>query len=833
MSIEASYTFKKCDLHVHSSSCESRSYSQCDFVSTVLNSDLDVVAITDHNMIDVELVDDLSSRMKKKGKQLLAGVELNIHFDPDMIKENSLELSGESNYFHGIVWCDAIDAPNLQKAIFSLLEGIGIHSGQLENKTAKEISALSKGKSFSFTEIQNRLQSIKYFFTFHESKGDKRRNLSGYLKNGNPHNERFKDSLFYYNQKLAVEGGKKSRKITDWFEENLDSTVSCFFCSDAKTLAEIGTCFTWIDFDGSLDSLNLAITDPQSRIVTSDTSSEIPQKNLSNYLKAIKFNLLDESGDYVECELTFAPSYNGIIGSRGSGKSMLAKILSGGIDDTYNKYVNPDSIRFQMEGSAFTQNAPRCLYLSQGELGDVFDKASYKSVPFLNTRLEKMRLAATEASDEHFKRIESYLSQEKTLILSFLEKYGNGLKRPDALLNERPSGFAITAPPKISAREDEYKLASQQLDEAYDSIKLAIDTIKAIKLSEAFPEKEAISRALGHHLKQQIGSLNSTLKDIALVRKALDKLELQPFVARKELIDAFSNILESSNREKALSFHTYNASIKGARTFLDDLLELNINISTIENHIRDAVANMLSPISSETYQADTDTVEIGLSFSETNSFEEAIAHQFKNLHEPIPPIVSVCLCWLSNKNPKTILNGNKFRNANDIDQIIDRYFDNIRDDLSKNKEMEIDISFNEKSMREMSPGMQAQALLKLLLSDSLINEDYDYVVLDQPEDNLDTPTISEVLVDRIKKLKKKVQFFVISHSAPVIINGDARIVVVAEAGKSSLAYKTGAINGKDTKTTIAEVLDGGERYLKMRLYKYDFQLDERRGKDDD
>ena len=754
MSIETNYTFKKCDLHVHSSSCESRTYSQVDFIDAILDSDLDVVAITDHNMIDAELVSDLSPRMKAKGKQLLAGVELNIHFDSDMIKDNNLELSGGSNYFHGIVWCDAIDALNLQNAIFSLLEGIGIHSSQLENKTAKEISALSKGKSFSFTAIQNCLRSIKYFFTFHESKGDSRRNLSGYLKNGNPNNEKFKDSLFYYNQKLAVEGGKKSRKITDWFEENLDSTVSCFFCSDAKTLAEIGACFTWIDFDGSLESLNLAITDPQSRIVTSDVSLEIPQRNLSNYLKAIKFNLLDESGDYVERELTFAPSYNGIIGSRGSGKSMLAKILSGGIDDTYSKYVDPDSIRFQMEGSSFTQNAPRCLYLSQGELGDVFDKASYKSVPFLNTRLEKMKSEATAASDAHFKKIESYLLKEKALILSFLEKYANGLKRPDALLNEKPSGFAISAPPRINAREDEYQSASQQLNEAYDSINSAIDIIKAIRPSETFPEKEAISQALSHHLEQQIGSLNATLKDIALVRRALDQLTTQPFIARKELLDAFSNILEHSNREKALGFHNYNVSIEEARTFLNDLLELNIDISMIENQIRDAVVNMLSPISSKTYQAGTDTVEIGLSFSEANSFEEAIAHQFKNLPESLPPIVSVCLCWLSNKSPKTILNGNKFRNANDIDQIIDRYFDNIQDDLSKNKEMEIDISFNGKSMREMSPGMQAQALLKLLLNDSLVNENYDYVVLDQPEDNLDTPTISEVLVDRIKKLEK-------------------------------------------------------------------------------
>ena len=49
-------TFKKCDMHVHSSSCYSRSYDEESFLSQVLNSDLDVLAVTDHNNIDVELL---------------------------------------------------------------------------------------------------------------------------------------------------------------------------------------------------------------------------------------------------------------------------------------------------------------------------------------------------------------------------------------------------------------------------------------------------------------------------------------------------------------------------------------------------------------------------------------------------------------------------------------------------------------------------------------------------------------------------------------------------------------------------------------------------------
>ena len=39
------------------------------------------------------------------------------------------------------------------------------------------------------------------------------------------------------------------------------------------------------------------------------------------------------------------------------------------------------------------------------------------------------------------------------------------------------------------------------------------------------------------------------------------------------------------------------------------------------------------------------------------------------------------------------------------------------------------------------------------------------------------------------------------------------------------------LNDKHTKQSIADVLDGGERYLKMRLNKYNFKIGEQNGND--
>lgn len=124
----------------------------------------------------------------------------------------------------------------------------------------------------------------------------------------------------------------------------------------------------------------------------------------------------------------------------------------------------------------------------------------------------------------------------------------------------------------------------------------------------------------------------------------------------------------------------------------------------------------------------------------------------------------------------------------------------------------------------MSPGTKAQALLKLFLNDDVKSGAWTYIVLDQPEDNLDVATIKDFLIDRLKQLKLNVQFFVVSHSAPVIVNGDARTIVVCENNDKSINYTCGAMNEGAVKQSIADVLDGGERYLKMRLNKYNFQV---------
>lgn len=126
----------------------------------------------------------------------------------------------------------------------------------------------------------------------------------------------------------------------------------------------------------------------------------------------------------------------------------------------------------------------------------------------------------------------------------------------------------------------------------------------------------------------------------------------------------------------------------------------------------------------------------------------------------------------------------------------------------------------------MSPGMKAQALLKLFLNDELCKGKWVYIVLDQPEDNLDVKTIKDFLVSRLKQLKISVQFFVVSHSAPVVVNGDARTIVTCRNENQEILYEISSLGNSSGKRFISDILDGGELYLKMRLNKYNFRLED-------
>lgn len=840
-------TFKKCDMHVHSSSCYSRSYDEVAFLSAVLESDLDVLAITDHNSIDVELLSRLQPDLAKKRKTLLGGVELNVKLKPETIKTYHLVLGEgrKGDYFHAVVWFSMEHAAEMSAIVDELfMEAIlkedtgDSNEDDLRSLSRKSFSKRTAGIAVYLEDFQEKTSAIPHLFVPHENKGD--RNLSHYLLNAShgvplPANQAYKDKLFYYSHAMAIEGGKKSRKhISEGLAQELHITVAALLFSDAMTVAEISSKFTWIDFDGDLDSLLLAISDPESRIKTSDEYPILPQSNTATFLESVTFNTL--AGDGVtgghETTLRFSPGYNGIVGSRGSGKSLLACLLAGRGLDTYAQFVDKDSVKFKTHGGIPIGNHPKCLYLAQGELERIFEDGSYEEIPFLREHVAPLKEDANRETVAAKARLSEIIGLEKKLLTAFCEKYDSGLVRLDYLDMEAPSGITLSSPPIPPKDFPKVRQAKTAIRGAAESLKAAETSVAAIAFKSSYPENSELFAALDEEVRAVEADIHAARARASCLASLLEMVDEAWFSGREQLVSLFAAVLNAHNSiSDATALTQYNLQASEAASFLDDLLELRQSLAYLNDEAKAAYEKIHRPISPVELSNGEEPIVISLVHSEEDSFKDKIAallsaSSCKNQQA----LVEALLCQNDYARLHGLFNGTKFKACKNKDYSAHqaKFFELLEGSIRSSDGLETEITIDSHPIGSMSPGMKAQALLKLFLNDGVTSGEWKYIVLDQPEDNLDVATIKDFLIDRLKKLKLNVQFFVVSHSAPVIVNGDARTVIVCENDEGAISYTYGAMNEGQVKQSIADVLDGGERYLKMRLNKYNFQVGDER-----
>lgn len=840
-------TFKKCDMHVHSSSCYSRRYDEKEFSSSVLQSDLDVLAVTDHNSIDIELLERLQIAMAKRGKTLIGGVEINVKLEKSTIDAYHLVLGNgdKGDYFHAIVWFAMEQAETMAaivddlfiSAILAAKKEDGLTKEDLSALPRKQFSKMTEGIAISLEAFQEKAASIPHFFIPHENKD---RSLSDYLPNGsrkNPllANQAYKDRLFYYSHAMAVEGGEKSRKaISDGLAKELHATVAALFFSDALTADKIGSKFTWIDFDGDLDSLLLAISDPESRIKTSDECPSLPQTNTASFLESVSFDMLTDGdgGSRQTFKLAFSPGFNGIVGSRGSGKSLLACLLAGKGLDTYAKFVDEDSVKFTMHGGVPMKDHPSCLYLGQGELECIYRDGKYEEVPFLGEHVSPLKADAEKESGKAKSRLIEILDLEKKLLLAFCAKYESGSIRMDHLDSEMPSGVSIDTPTFPAKDWPKIDKARSELSSMEESLASAAKTASSITFKSSYPEDEELFVALDDEASAIKGELTNLRQRVARLSLLLNEVNPEWFEGRDQLVSLFETTIgEYNNASGSTALTQYGQKTAKVAAFLDDLLELRLSLDYLNEQAQRAYEKMHKPIDPVELQIEVDRISINLVYSEESTFDEKFAEPLSSSttrnHQTL---VEAFLCQRNSDRMHKKFNGNKVKISakQGIVAHYNKFFELVKKEVTGSDSLSVIITLRNVSIDDMSPGTKAQALLKLFLNDEVVAGRWTYIVLDQPEDNLDVATIKDFLIDRLKKLKLNVQFFVVSHSAPVVVNGDARTVVVCKNDEGSISYTSGVMNDSHIKQSIADVLDGGERYLKMRLNKYNFQVGDER-----
>jgi hypothetical protein len=130
-----------------------------------------------------------------------------------------------------------------------------------------------------------------------------------------------------------------------------------------------------------------------------------------------------------------------------------------------------------------------------------------------------------------------------------------------------------------------------------------------------------------------------------------------------------------------------------------------------------------------------------------------------------------------------------------------------------------------------SAGQRSAAMLAFVL-----HHGSEPLVLDQPEDDLDTEWISNLVVRELRASRSGRQVIVATHNANIPVNGDAERVVVLENSGGALRIRAtslpggrmlphcGAIELQPVREDIQNIMEGGIRAFVQREKKYNNEL---------
>ncbi len=130
------------------------------------------------------------------------------------------------------------------------------------------------------------------------------------------------------------------------------------------------------------------------------------------------------------------------------------------------------------------------------------------------------------------------------------------------------------------------------------------------------------------------------------------------------------------------------------------------------------------------------------------------------------------------------------------------------------------LKLNNKELSELSPGERGGLLLIFYL---ILDKDDKPLVIDQPEDNLDNQSVSEILVPYIREAKKRRQIIMVTHNPNLAVVADADQIIRMDIDKENeylVSSISGAIENPEINKAVVDILEGKMKAFNNRRLKY-------------
>ncbi|KVQ50901.1 hypothetical protein WK03_03915 [Burkholderia cepacia] len=127
------------------------------------------------------------------------------------------------------------------------------------------------------------------------------------------------------------------------------------------------------------------------------------------------------------------------------------------------------------------------------------------------------------------------------------------------------------------------------------------------------------------------------------------------------------------------------------------------------------------------------------------------------------------------------------------------------------------VRYVQRDFSQLSLGQQQSVLLALILS----SDSKRPLIIDQPEDNLDSEFIFHTFVPVLRRAKERRQVIIVTHNANIAVLGDAEQLIVFKSNSDhSKIVARGSIDDTDARDAACKILEGAREAFTRRARIY-------------
>jgi energy-coupling factor transporter ATP-binding protein EcfA2 len=836
-----------------------------EIAAKILAEKISVVGVTNYFIVEEKEITELKAELGES-VYLIPNFEFRI---------NEKNKDGEYINIHVLFNPETTTITKIQESL-SRIELTNIAGGTKTYCTLENVKTIGSDKiTISLIDLCDQLnkdfKAIEDFLIVGVNKG-----YGGFCPGGKPRDQELAlkiDNLshFIFSKKEDVDFFLN--KVTGRKEINL-IPKAIVECSDAHTVSEIGSKFTWIKAETTFEGLKQIIYEPSHRVVISENKPREPLRKI----ESIKFDfpvntVIKKTGSndqqelcikHLKNQIFFSPYFTCLIGGRGTGKSTIINILAeklGVRTDFFNRQSN-------------TINIDNKVFDFENDTRNIIEIVGTEEIEFISQgRVEKLAEGDELTKlvfNERIKEIENSFYDLETDFNSYILNLDNNIK----LLFEL-KGLNETLKEKEKEKSNSQKIIDSEKDPRYTEITEEIKKINT-EISLIETSKKQYSTLLTsvkdiiantslnndeneYEIKEDNSGLSIQLKEFkiaeAKILELTEKLlgenqKLKEFFTEKgtseesvkdsqkasENITRLSQTIESTGQRIAFIKNKLRENAENASAINDNYTQteklISTSIDSINERLKSKNENVLEikftyDFNSDTYRkalfeefysifksyhlANTQIDKVGEVLFLVEPNEELISLNYDSFIKTLNSAIDDNN-YNRNTNYVTIINNIFASKTNYIayKTLIQKHLYNL------SKYIKIKGFYGNRELNACSFGQRCTAVIVTLLMTGVKP-----LVIDEPEAHLDNRLIADYLVELIKTKKLDRQIIFATHNSNFVINGDAELIHILEIPDNSIYTNI-------TSTTIENIsnrmkllkLEGGKEAFLSRENKY-------------